>query len=85
MYSRAAAAAARAVEGELGRALDGISFCANLGEPMGVCMAFPVSLMGELLSSPSLGRRDSVEPLFLRERAGLGSTKRANSIWRKAI
>lgn len=71
MYSRAAAAAARATDGELGRASEEKPFCAGLGEPMGdvgVCLGFSNSLGA---SSPSLGRSDSVEPLFFTERAGL--------------
>lgn len=38
-------------------------------------------------SSPSLGRRDSVEPLFLSDRVGgrSFSVNRASSIWRSAI
>lgn len=38
-----------------------------------------------MISSPSFGRSDSVEPLFFKERAGLVSTNRASSICRNAI
>lgn len=85
MYSRAAAAAARAMDGELGRCFEGNSFCADFGESTrgaGVCVVFSDSWMA---SSPSFGRSDSAEPLFFKERAGLGSIKRASSVCRRAI
>lgn len=52
-----------------------------------VCISDGSSEEAKGFSCPSLGRRDSVEPLFLMERVGgrADSSNRASSIWRRAI
>lgn len=80
-------AAAARTAAEEGRGAVGKPFCIDCGDSKGLMWMSSVLTCPNGLSSPSLGRRDSVEPLFLTERAvgGRSSVSRANSIWRCAI
>lgn len=62
-------------------------FCVDLGDSNGFMGISSEVLLPNGFSSPSFGRRDSVEPLFRTDRAvgGRSSINRANSICRRAI
>jgi len=83
-------AAARAAADELGRWVGGNPFWFDFGDSKGfICISSDLSgsLAKKGFSSRSLGLRDSVEPLFLSDRAvgGRSSINRASSICRRAI
>lgn len=80
------AGSSRADDDALGRRC-GNPFCIGFGDSTVVLnSSLSVSSDGNPFPLPSLGRRDSVEPLFLSERVvARPSSNRASSIWRRDI